>query len=55
MNENNSSVVNQVKEIAYQTSIINLENKDKENNIYNNNNDKDSINLNKSENDNKIE
>ena len=30
MNENNSSVVNQIKEITEQTSNINLENKDKE-------------------------
>ena len=55
INENNSSVVDQIKDITEQTSNINLENKDKENNISNNNNDKDSINLNKSENDNKIE
>ena len=54
-NENNSSVVNQIKEITEQTSNINLENKDKENNVSNNNENKDSINLNKNENDNKIE
>ena len=43
MNENNSYVVNQIKEITEQTSNINLENKDKENNISNNNDDKESI------------
>ena len=43
MNKNNSSVVNQIKEITEQTSNINLENKDKENNISNNNDDKESI------------
>lgn len=48
-NENNSSVVNQIKDITEQTSNINLENKDKENNNENNDN------INKNENDNKME
>jgi hypothetical protein len=54
-NESNSSTVNQIKDITEQASNINLENKDKENNISNNNENNDDINLNKNENDNKIE